>query len=53
MLKSVLLNFTFRVVDNMIATGQEKSGKKILHGQGKVREFHSESGESEILRVAI
>ena len=30
----------------MVATGQGKvRGKKILQGQGKVREFHFESGK--------
>ena len=34
----------------MAATGQEMVGEKFLQGQGKVREFHFESGKSEILR---
>ena len=33
-------------ITNMVATGQEiVRGKKILQGQGKVREFHFESGK--------
>ena len=38
----------------MVATGQEMvREKKIIQGQGKVREFHFESRKSEILRVLI
>ena len=34
----------------MAATGQEMVGEKFLQDQGKVREFHFESGKSEIFR---
>ena len=44
------LAFGLKEIFDMAATGQEMVGEKFLQGQGKVREFHFESGRSEILR---
>ena len=44
--KEIVLRF-LQVIVGMVVTGQEKPGiNKLPQGQGKVREFHFESGKN-------